>query len=302
MIASLAVTVGLLLQAAGNGHPARANRAPAPVRIWRGDSTAYVTLREPGNLLVMHVDAIGRIQVLFPAGPDDDTGMLKNDTLVAIPLPPAAEGNPATFIAVRSRWPFEFAALREGSAWSYDDALLLQPTAGDPLGALLDIADRVTDGRPYDYAEATYSRAGSLVARGPVVPPQVCLSCVRRGTAVAEVSRGPIQTSSVDCSNASLTNSVCGVTNGNISITSAPAPAPPAQVVYQPTPTPVYVPYFVPIVVDDGLPFVHHPPRPQMPPAPSSLAQPSRGAAFPNAPRLLVPSSSDLRTLTSRRH
>jgi hypothetical protein len=252
----------------------------------------------------MHVDAFGRIQVLFPAGPDDDAGMLKNDTLVAIPLPPAAEGNPATFIAVRSRWPFEFAALREGSAWSYDEALLLQPTAGDPLGALLDIADRVTDGRPYDYAEATYSRAGTVVARGPVVPPQVCLSCVRRGTAVAEVSRGPIQTTSVDCSNASLTNSVCGVTNGNISITStpAPAPAPPAQVVYQTAPT-VYVPYFVPIVVDDGLPFVHNPPRPQMPPpTPSSLAQPSRGAAFPNAPRLLVPSSSDLRTLTSRRH
>src|SRR5258705_206959 len=133
MIASLAVTAGLLLQAAGNGHPARANRAPDPVRIWRTDSTAYVALRQPGDLLVLHVDAIGRIQVLFPAGPDDDSAMLANDTLVAIPLPPAAEGNPATFVAVRSRWAFEFAALRAGSAWNYNGALLLQPTAGDPL-------------------------------------------------------------------------------------------------------------------------------------------------------------------------
>ena len=293
MIASLAVTVGLLLQAAGNRQLARANPVPDPVRIWRTDSTAYVTLRQPGNLLVMHVDAIGRIQVLFPAGPDDDAGMLTNDTLVAIPLPPAAEGNPATFIAVRSRWPFEFAALREGSAWNYYGALLLQPTAGDPLGALLDIADRVTDGRPYDYAEATYSRAGTVVARGPVVPPQVCLSCVRRGPPAVAVAAAA--TNSVDCSNASLTNSFCGVNSGSVSITSAPEQAyQPAQ---QAAPAAVYVPYYVPIVVRGGRSRFDRPIQPA-PPAP----RPSMGAAFPIAPRLVVPSSSELRTFTGRRH
>src|SRR5438046_9295615 len=111
MIASLAVTVGVLLQAAGNGHPARANRAADPVRIWRADSTVYVALRPPGDLLVLHVDAIGRIQVLFPAGPDDDSGMLSNDTLVPIPLPPAAVGNRATVVTVRPRWPLASAPL-----------------------------------------------------------------------------------------------------------------------------------------------------------------------------------------------
>src|SRR5216117_3338586 len=227
MIASLVVTVGLLLQAAGNGHPAQANRAADPVRIWRADSTVYVALRPPGDLLVLHVDAIGRIQVLFPAGPDDDSGMLSNDTLVAIPLPPAAEGNPATFVAVRSRWAFEFAALRAGSAWNYNGALLLQPTAGDPLGALLDIADRVTDGRPYDYAAVRYARDGTATALGPPVPPQVCLSCVRRGSAVA-IAPAPAPMNAVDCSNASLTNSFCGANSGSVSITSAP----PSQVVY----------------------------------------------------------------------
>src|SRR5207245_6632673 len=64
---------------------------------------------------------------------------------LAVPLPLAAQGYPSTFVAVRSRWPFEFAALRAGSTWNYQDAFLLQPTAGDPLAALLDIADRVTD-------------------------------------------------------------------------------------------------------------------------------------------------------------
>ena len=293
MIASLAVTVGLLLQAAGNGQLARATRAPDPVRIWRTDSTAYVTLRQPGSLLVMHVDAIGRIQVLFPAGPDDDAGMLANDTLVAIPLPPAAEGNPATFIAVRSRWPFEFAALRQGSAWNYYGALLLQPTAGDPLGALLDIADRVTDGRPYDYAEATYSRAGTVVARGPVVPPQVCLSCVRRTPPAVAVAAAA--TNSVDCSNASLTNSFCGVNSGSVSISSAPEQSyQPAQ---QAAPAAVYVPYYLPIVVRGGRSRFDRPIQPA-PPAP----RPSMGAAFPMAPRLVVPSSSELRTFTGRRH
>src|SRR6267142_6817435 len=103
MVLTLAFAAVLLVQTP---------HAPQPVRVWRADSTLYVTLRQPGDLLVLHVDAIGRIQVLFPAGPDDDSGMLANDTLVAIPLPPAAEGNPATFVAVRSRWPFEFTALR----------------------------------------------------------------------------------------------------------------------------------------------------------------------------------------------
>src|SRR6266540_3168825 len=74
--------------------------ARQPVGVWRSDSTLYVTLRQPGDLLVLHVDANGRIQVLFPASPDDGTAMLANDTLVVIPLPPTAEGNPATFIAV----------------------------------------------------------------------------------------------------------------------------------------------------------------------------------------------------------
>src|ERR1044071_669590 len=183
MIASLAVTLGLLVQAAGLARPAR---AADPVRISRTDSIVYVTLKEPGQLLLLQVDAGGGINVLFPFGPYDSSPV-DAGVPFAVPLAPEAQGNPATLVAVRSRWAFDFAALRGGAGgpWNYQEAWLLQPTAGDPLGALLDIADRVTDGRPYDYAAVRYARDGTATALGPPVPPQVCLSCVRRGPPVA---------------------------------------------------------------------------------------------------------------------
>jgi hypothetical protein len=274
--------VGLLMQAAGT---------PLPVRIWRADSTVYVTLREPGHLVLLHVDAIGRVRVLFPLAPDDSTSISGGGTL-AVPLPPTAQGNPSTFVAVRSRWPFEFGSLQAGSTWNYHDAWLLQPTAGDPLGALLDIADRVTDGRPYDYGAVTYTRAGTMEARRVPLQPSVCLSCVRRGTRVA-AAPAPVATNAVDCSNASLTNAFCGVATGSVSITSVP------QVAYQPpppaAPAAVYVPYYLPIVVHGARARFERPiPSPPTAPHPSA-------AAFPIAPRLVVPSRAELRTYTGRR-
>src|SRR5437879_8379106 len=230
MTPSLAVLVGLL-QVAAKPAAARATRAPDPVRVWRTDSIAYVALRDPGHLVLLTVDPIGRITVLFPFGPYDSTGV-DAGVPFAVPVPPEAQGNPATLVAVRSRWAFDFAALRGGvgGTWDYQDALLLQPTAGDPLAALLDIADRVTDGRPYDYGVVTYSKGGTVAARATPLTPPGCLSCVRRGTPGA-ATPAPVQTNTVDCSNASLTNSFCGVGNGNVSIAAAP------QLAYQPEQT-----------------------------------------------------------------
>src|SRR5881296_4404555 len=287
MISTFAVTAGLLLQAGGNTHLARAARAPDAVRVSRADSIAYITLREPGHLLLLNVDPIGRITVLFPFGPYDSTGV-DAGVPFAVPLPPEAQGNPSTLVAVRSRWAFDFAALRGGAGgtWDYQNAWLLQPTAGDPLGALLDIADRVTDGRPYDYGGVKYSRDGSVAALGLPVQPDVCLSCVRRGISV-EAAPAPMQTNAVDCTNASMTNSFCGVNSGSVSITSAP------QAAYQPPPAAasaaVYVPYFVPMFVHgDHRRFERPMPPPTIAPRPSA-------AAFPIAPRLVVPSGSNLR-------
>src|SRR5437762_6637476 len=291
MIPSLAVLVGLL-QTAAHPLPARAPHAADPVRVWRTDSTAYVKLRDPGHVTLLYVDGVGRILVVYPLVPDDPT-IMSADAAVALDLPPEAQGNPATLVAVRSRWPFDFAALRLGSWWDYQNALLLQPTAGDPLAAILDIAERVTGGRPYDYGEVTYSPEGTVVARGPVRQPDVCLSCVRHGTAVAAVAA--VATNSVDCSNASLTNSFCGVNSGSVSITSAPAPAPVQPAAYQQA-APVYVPYYVPLIVHGGRRRF----EPSFPPPPPAPRQ-SVGAAYPIAPRLVVPSSAQLRTLGGRR-
>src|SRR2546428_6443004 len=288
MIPSLAVTVGLLVQTAGYPHLARAPVAPDPVRVWRADSTVYVALREAGHLMLLHVNAIGRILVLFPSAPGDSSA-ITGDAPVAVALPPAAQGYPSTFVAVRSRWPFEFAALRAVSTWNYQDAFLLQPTAGDPLAALLDIADRVTDGRPYDYGVVTYSKGGTVAAHATPLTPPVCLSCVRRGTSVA-ATPAPAQTNTVDCSNASLTNSFCGVGNGNVSITAAP------QLAYQPeqtaAPAPVYVPYYLPIFVHAGRPRFER--RAFPPPPPPPAPRPSPAMAFPIPPRPALPSSQHL--------
>jgi hypothetical protein len=224
----------------------------------------------------MHVDAIGRIAVLFPSAPWDSTAVSAN-VPVTIDLPPEAQGNPATFVAVRTRWRFDFEALRSGIDWNYD-ALLLQPTAGDPLAALLDIADRITHGRPYDHGVASHARDGSVIARGPVQAPDVCLSCVRQAAPVAAAIAAA--TNSVSCTNASLTNSFCGVNSGSVSFTTAPS-APP-QVIYQPAPvTYTYYPLY------PGA-FVSH--RQSRFDRPISPMRPAVSSAFSIAPRLVSPS------------
>lgn len=270
---------------------------PAPIRVWRTDSTVSVSLKDPGYVTLLHVSADGRISVLFPLEPDLDT-WVPTEMPLQMSLPPRAQGSAATFVAIRSSSPFDFAALREGagagSTWNYGGAWLLQPTAGDPLAALLDIADRVTDGRPYDYGTVTYENGGTVANRRTPRQPDVCLSCVRHGTqgATATVAAA---TNAVDCTNASLTNSFCGVNSGTVSITSAPA-APP-QVVYQPAqaaPTAVYVPYFV--AVTRGFHQRFAPPPPSAP-----AQQSSQGVAYPIAPRLVVPSSTQIHTFTTRR-
>ncbi|HEV8399714.1 MAG TPA: hypothetical protein VGQ18_07720 [Gemmatimonadales bacterium] len=279
-----------------------AARTPAPtatpIRVWRTDSTVAVSLKDPGYVTLLHVSADGRISVLFPLEPGLDT-WVPAETPLQMSLPPRAQGSAATFVAITSRWPFDFAALSAGtgagSTWDYGRAWLLQPTAGDPLAALLDIADRVTDGRPYDYGTAAYENGGTVANRRTPRQPDVCLSCVRHGAPVA-AAPAALATNAVDCANASLTNSFCGVNSGSVSIAAPPAPT---QVVYQPAPpapTAVYVPYFVPVTQGFHQRFM--PPSP----APAAPAQAmSQGVAYPIAPRLIVPSSTQIHTFTTRR-
>ena len=288
MIPVLTVTVGLLIQA-GNPQPAsatRAFRAPDSLRVWRTDSVAYVQLRNPGHLVVLNVDAIGRITVLFPSAPWDSTAVSANAP-IAVDLPPEVQGS-GTFLAVRSRWRFDFDALRSGIDWNYD-ALLLQPTAGDPLAALFDIADRITRGRPYEYGVVTYARDGSVIARGPVQVPDVCWNCTRRATPVSVAPAAPAA-NNVDCSSASLTNAFCGAASGSVSITSPATP----QVVYQPAPEPqtiyTYTPYYFAGVARQLPRGFRHFDRPLFD---RPVAPPTTSIALP-APRLVAPSPGNV--------
>src|SRR5262249_11051401 len=62
--------------------PAPASRQDPAIRVWLNDDGRYqrsdpvkvqVRARNDGHLLVLHVDPDGRLRVLFPLGPEDDT-------------------------------------------------------------------------------------------------------------------------------------------------------------------------------------------------------------------------------------
>ena len=91
-----------------------AARTPTPIRVWRTDSTVTVSLKDPGYVTLLHVSADGRISVLFPLEPGLDT-WVNAEAPLQMSLPPRAQGSAATFVAITSRWPFDFAALSAGT-------------------------------------------------------------------------------------------------------------------------------------------------------------------------------------------
>ncbi|PYO65276.1 MAG: hypothetical protein DMD71_10865 [Gemmatimonadetes bacterium] len=278
MVLPLVLKLALLTQApvlsAAAAHAAPTINA-ASVRVWLSDSKfqvgararVFVNLRDPGYLVVLHADAAGRVRVLFPRSPDESAQAPAGATLeVAASNDRAAFVVPAgsgvgTVVAVRSRTPFEFDELRDADGWDYANALLFQPTAGNPLAALLDIADRMAGGARYQYDMAEYrtpqtaamlafqdevpwsgSGSGSYYPDQPAAPP---------AATVVE------QTNSVDCSNANLVDSFCGVIDNHVTNIY--------QQQAEPAPAPAYVPYYIPFFVPRRHRFSRdsQPPRPQ---------------------------------------
>ncbi|HSD33277.1 MAG TPA: DUF4384 domain-containing protein [Gemmatimonadales bacterium] len=250
MTVHLAITLALLAQT--GAAPARAPRLDTPpVRVWLPDSTpsvgdaaqVYVALRDTSHLVVLHVDPSGRIRVLFPRSPTASdlvpggetfaVGGIEEGLTFRVPGPGIG-----TILAVRAsaRTPFRFEGLATGSGWDYEHALLLQPTAGNPFAALLDIADRIANGEAYNYDLAGYRTPGATVARR-LQPDTVCFSCLaarhsgRRGSAegYGEISNSAIAIDHsyaaapggtvVDCSSATLVDSWCGVQDNSVSTT-----------------------------------------------------------------------------------
>jgi hypothetical protein len=263
----------------------------APIRVWIADSSVYVRLRDPGYLTVLHVDPVGRVRVLFPVNPDDNAAA-PSGTTFELAAPAGTENGIGTIVAARTRRPLQVAGLRAGSSWDYNDGLLFQPTAGNPLAALLDIADRMADGGRFDFDVTTYRIGGGPVAaQDPQLTTPVCLGCVRRVSVEQPSTVALNQSNVVNCSDAVLVNSSCGVIDNRVTNTYVYNEA-------APVPAPVYVPYYVPVFV----PRRHR----SEPAAEPAAPRPERQAAtmsMPTTPsRPFVFSSSLIRSIRTRRH
>ena len=277
MVLPLVLKLGLLTQApvlsAAAAHAAPTINA-ASVRVWLSDSSyqvgararVFVNLRDPGYVVVLHADAAGRVRVLFPRSPDESAQAPAGATLEvaasgdrAAFVVPAGSGM-GTVVAVRSRTPFRFDDLRDAGAWDYANALLFQPTAGNPLAALLDIADRMAGGARYQYDVAEYRtpQTAAMLALQDEVPWSGSGSGSYYPDQPAAAPAAVVeQTNSVDCSNANLVDSFCGVIDNHVTNIY--------QQQAEPAPAPAYVPYYIPFFVPRRHRFSRdsQPPRPQ---------------------------------------
>lgn len=282
-------------------HPARLG-----VRAWLPDTVlavgaparVYVELEDSGYLALLHVEPSGRIRVLYPARPTDADYVpggvpfvvqgISDSTTFRV----AAPGT-GTLLAVRSWTPLHFADLASGGRWDYERSLLLQPTAGNPFAALLDIADRITDGEAYSYDLTGYRTPGALAVRRTTTD-SVCRNCFtahhqHADQAAAGSDAGAIAIdhsmaasgngSVVDCSYATLTSSFCGVDNSattyeeSTAAAAAPEAAPSYVYPYYPQ---GYFPYL----------FFH---RRRLPPPAPPLPPPAIALNLRAAPRSAVP-------------
>lgn len=291
-------------------HPAKLG-----LRAWLADTVlpvgaparVYVQLDDSGYLALLHVEPSGRIRVLYPAHPTDPDyvpggvpfvveGVTDSTTFRV-----AAPGT-GTLLAVRSWTPLRFDDLADGNRWDYARALLLQPTAGNPFAALLDIADRMANGDAYTYDLTGYRTPGALAARRTTTD-SVCGSCFTAHRRYADPAATDDATAAiaidhslaasgngsvVDCSYATLADSFCGVDNSVTTYQESTMTAPPAA-------TTTYVYPYYPVDYFPLFFFRRHrtPPPPPLPPpaialnlraAPRSTAPPPRR----RMPRIVV--------------
>ncbi|MGE5760364.1 MAG: DUF4384 domain-containing protein [Gemmatimonadota bacterium] len=273
MTVYLAIGLGLLAQTAAPTAPIRAARSDVPpVRVWLPDTTVsvgeparvYVALRDTSHLMVLHVDPSGRIRVLFPRHPGDPDLVPGGETFgiagieegLTFRVPGPGTG---TILAVRSsaRTPFRFDGLTVGNDWDYDNALLLQPTGGNPFAAMLDIADRIANGEAYNYDLAGYRTPGAMATRR-LASDTVCFSCLaaRHSGSTGQADDGMVNSAIaidhsyaaapggtvVDCSSSTLVDSFCGVQDNSVATTVQ------ESTTYASTSyvEPVYTPFFFP--------------------------------------------------------
>ncbi len=190
MVLMLAVLLLQVPQAA-----ASAPAAPRPVRVWLGSSAVltrgapvrvYVQAAQDGNLIVLHRRTDGRIDVLFPAKPEQDPFVRAGtyeiqatpSRVAFVVAEPDGSGLVLAALAPRA---FRFDEFVRSAAWDAD-ALAPSWDASDGEGVLSDIVQRMLGDGYFNYDIATYTVAPPVYtmqqdtgASYPVYP--TCTDC-----------------------------------------------------------------------------------------------------------------------------
>ena len=229
MILSLALALLSIQPTAADTGRGGGRGVPA-LRVWLSDSVldlghvaqVFVRPRYTGYLTVLHADAEGHVRILYPVSPEDQIPVQAGATFQ---VSSGVEGRAFSVnargtgivLAAWSATPFTYDDLRYGDRWDYDNALLLQPSAGNGFAALLDIADRIAGDRPYGYDLAVYGTPGARAVR-PNAPPAPCKDCLTRHYVSRPSGDNTVATPTyaVDCSNTTLVDSFCGVSDNRI--------------------------------------------------------------------------------------
>src|SRR5438034_7230132 len=190
MVLSLAVLLLQVPQAS-----AAAPRAAQPVRVWLGSSgvlsrgtpvRVYVQAAQDGNLIVLHRRTDGRIDVLFPAKPDEDPFVRAGtyeiqatpSRVAFVVAEPDGSGLVLAALAPRA---YRFDEFVRAAAWN-PDALASSWDGSDCEGVLSDIVQRMLGDGYFNYDIATYTVAPPVYAmqqdtgvQSPMYPP--CTDC-----------------------------------------------------------------------------------------------------------------------------
>ena len=165
MMLALAVSLALAAPSA-----AAASDDP-PIHVWlnqdnyfvRGDrAKVYVRAAADGYLVVLRADADGRLRVLFPIDPSDDTFIRAHKKFEV-----RSRGDREAFavderegsgvvLAAWSASPFKFDEFVRGDHWDYRVLGTIQ-TGSDAEAALVDVVQRMAGDARFDYDVVTYT-------------------------------------------------------------------------------------------------------------------------------------------------
>ncbi|HVH08316.1 MAG TPA: DUF4384 domain-containing protein, partial [Gemmatimonadales bacterium] len=148
---------------------ARLSDDDPPIKVWLNHDTFYrgdnarvnVKTAEDGYVVVLRVDAEGRVRVLFPLDPSSDDFVRGGETIEV-----RGRGDREAFfvderegegvvVAARSATPFKFDEFVRGDHWDYR-VLDARQAGDDKESALVDIVQRMTPDGHFDYDAARY--------------------------------------------------------------------------------------------------------------------------------------------------